>query len=106
MHYGLLIINTDTRIGKNCRIHARVNIGGSGKFKKEGDTKRYAPTIGDNTYIGPGAKLFGSINIGNNCVTGANAVVNKSFEDNNITIGGVPAKKISKKGSKGMINEI
>ena len=28
------------------------------------------------------------------------------FEDNNITIGGVPAKVISKKGSKGMVNEI
>jgi len=106
VHYGLLIVNTDARIGKNCRIHAGVNIGGSAGFKKEGDTKRYAPTIGDNVYIGPGAKLFGPINIGDNCVIGANAVVNKSFEDNNITIGGVPAKVISKKGSKGMVNEI
>ena len=106
VHYGLVIVNTDARIGKNCRIHAGVNIGGSAGFKKKEDIKRYAPTIGDNTYIGPGAKLFGPINIGNNCVIGANAVVNKSFEDDNITIGGVPARIISKKGSKGMVNEI
>ena len=106
MHYGLLIVNTDARIGKNCRIHSGLNIGGAAGFKKTGDSRRYAPTIGDNTYIGRGAKIFGPINIGYDCVIGANAVVNKSFEDNNITIGGVPAKVISKKGSKGMVNEI
>ena len=106
VHYGLLIVNTDARIGKNCRIHAGVNIGGSAGFKKEGDTKRYAPTIGDNTYIGPGAKLFGPIKIGNNCVIGANAVVNKSYVENNITIGGIPAKVISNKGSEGLVFKI
>ena len=54
-----------------------------------------SPIIGDNVWIGPGAKLFGKIIIGNNCQIGANAVVNKSFEEEGITIAGVPAKKIS-----------
>lgn len=106
VHHGLLIVNPDARIGKNCRIHAGVNIGGSAGFKKEGDTKRYAPIIGNNTYIGPGAKIFGSIKIGDDCVIGANAVVNKSFVKNNITIGGIPARVISKKGSEGLVFKI
>lgn len=46
-----------------------------------------APIIRDNVYIGPGAKLFGKIKIGNNVAIGANAVVNKDVPDN-VTIGG------------------
>ena len=103
VHYGLLIVSPDARVGRNCRIHAGVNIGGSAGLKKKGDHKKYAPSIGDNVYIGPGAKLFGAIKIGDNCVIGANAVVNKSFEANNVTIAGIPAKVISKKGSEGLI---
>ena len=50
-------------------------------------------------YIGPGAKLYGKITIGNNVAIGANAVVNKSF-GSNITIAGIPAKIISNNGAK------
>lgn len=103
VHYGLLIVNNDAKIGKNCRIHAGVNIGGAAGFKQKNDNKSYSPTIGDNCYIGPGAKLYGAIKIGNNCVIGANAVVNKDFIIDNVTIAGVPAKIISNKNSKGMI---
>lgn len=42
--------------------------------------------------------MFGQIQIGNGIVIGANAVVNKDFPVDNITIAGVPAKKISSKG--------
>lgn len=52
------------------------------------------PTIGDNVYIGPGAKLFGAIEIANDVAIGANAVVTKSFTESNITIAGIPAKII------------
>ena len=83
-HYGTLVVNKDARIGKNCRIHVGVNIGGySGGV----------PIIGDNVYIGPGAKIFGGIIIGNNVSIGANAVVNKSVPDNAV-VAGVPAKII------------
>jgi serine O-acetyltransferase len=40
-HYGTIVINSATKIGKNCRIHAGVNIGASGGSSK-------APQIGDN----------------------------------------------------------
>jgi serine O-acetyltransferase len=96
-HYGTIVVNGNCKIGKNCRIYVCVNIG------SEAGKAYAAPEIGDNCYIGPGAKLFGSIKIGDNTAIGANAVVNKSFPEGNITIGGVPAKMISNKNTKGLL---
>tara|TARA_R110001599_G_scaffold353718_1_gene595814 strand:- start:135 stop:665 length:531 start_codon:yes stop_codon:yes gene_type:complete len=87
-HVGTIVVNHQARIGKNCRIHICVNIGAS-KDNNE------APVIGDNAYIGPGAKLFGNIVLGDNVSIGANAVVNKSFPEGNCTLVGIPAKKTS-----------
>jgi serine O-acetyltransferase len=49
--------------------------------------------------VGAGAKLLGPINVGNNVKIGAGAVVLKDIEDN-VTVVGVPASRIIKKGSK------
>lgn len=102
VHYGLLVVNPAAKIGKNCRVHAGVNIGGSAGFVKQDEVEKFVPKIGNNCYIGPGAKIYGGIVIGDNVAIGANAVVNKSFADN-VTIAGIPAKIISQKGSDGMI---
>ena len=53
-----------------------------------------APVIGDNVYIGPGAKVYGSITIASNVAIAANAAVGKSFLNENKIIGGVPAKEV------------
>ena len=82
-------MNANAHIGKFCDIHQGVNIG------QQGSNLTDCPTIGDNVWIGPGAKLFGKITIADDCQIGANAVVNKSFEEKGISIAGVPAKKIS-----------
>lgn len=92
VHYGNIIINGNARIGKNCRIHSGVNIGVSSTV----------PTIGDNVYIGPGAKLWGKITIGNNVAIGANSVVLKDIPSN-VTVAGIPARIISNKGSKDLL---
>lgn len=99
VHHGLLIIDPTTRIGKNCRIHMGAHIGGAAIFVDAGLESEYSPRIGDNVYIGPGAKIYGPIRIGNNCVIGANAVVNKSFPEDGLTIAGVPAKKVASGGA-------
>ena len=39
--------------------------------------------------------MYGNISIANGTAIGANAVVNKSFSEENIAIAGVPAKKIA-----------
>ena len=91
-HIGPVIVNDYAKIGSNCRIHVGVNIGGG--INKPED----APTIGENVYIGPGAKIYGRIKIGNNVAIGANAVVNKDVPDN-VTVAGVPAKIVNNKGN-------
>lgn len=96
-HVGTIVVNGNAKIGANCRIHAGVNIGTGNDLKQE------VPTIGNNVYIGPGAKIFGEIVIGDNTAIGANAVVNKSFIEGNITIAGVPAKKVSNKGTENIL---
>ena len=88
VHYGTIVISSKAKVGENCRIHPSTSIG-----DYDG-----APTIGNNVYIGPGAKLFGKIAIGNNVAIGANAVVNSNIPDN-VTVGGIPAKIISNKSS-------
>lgn len=96
-HVGPIIINDRAKIGKNCRIHVGVNIGSAA-----GNTNA-VPIIGDNVYIGPGAKLFGGIRIADGVAIGANAVVNKDVLEENVTVAGSPAKKISDKGSDGLL---
>lgn len=91
VHYGTIVIASNVRIGCNCRIHAGVNIGANA-----GETQ--AAVIGDNVYIGPGAKIIGNITIGDNSVIGANAVVTKDVPPS-VTVGGIPAKVISENDS-------
>ena len=90
-HHGLIVVNPLCKIGAFCDIHQGVNIGTN---VEEGSV----PILGDNVYIGPGAKLFGKISIGNNVMIGANSVVNKSFPEN-VTIAGIPAKIIKNEGT-------
>lgn len=87
-HLGPIIINNNTVIGDNCRIHVGVNIGANGGA---------SPIIGNNVYIGPGAKIFGEIQIADGVKIGANAVVNKSCANNNATLVGVPAYEVVKR---------
>lgn len=82
-HRGNIIVNPNTKIGENCRIHVGVNIGAH---------KGKAPKIGDNVYIGPGAMIFGDVTIADNISIGANATVNKSFYESNVVVAGTPAK--------------
>lgn len=84
-HRGNIIINSKTKIGENCRIHACVNIGAH---------RGKAPKIGNNVYIGPGAIIFGDIEIANNVSIGANATVNKSILEPNTVVAGTPAKVV------------
>ena len=89
-HYGTIVVNSKARIGKNCRLHACVNIG---------ERKGKAPQIGDNCYIGPGVIMYGDARIANNITIGANSVVNRSFEKEGVVIAGSPAKIIREDSS-------
>lgn len=91
-HHGTIVVNSSATVGKNCRLQEGVNIGSTNGCKG-------APQIGDNVFIGTGAKIIGDISIADDVAIGANAVVVKSITEKGGTYGGVPAKKISENDS-------
>jgi serine O-acetyltransferase len=94
-HYGGITVSSVAVIGRNCNLSQNITIGVSGAGSKRG-----APTIGDNVYIAPGARLFGKINIGNNVKIGANAVIHKDLPDNAIAVLDPGFKIISYAGNR------
>jgi serine O-acetyltransferase len=85
MHRGTIVVNGQCRIGANCTINTCVNIGTKAGYIDK------VPKIGDNVYIGPGAKIFGDIYIADGCAIGANAVITKSCNTPNTVLLGIPA---------------
>ncbi|HTR99460.1 MAG TPA: serine acetyltransferase [Bacteroidota bacterium] len=75
-HYGGIFISDLATIGENCNISQDVTIGVAGEGARRG-----APEMGDNVYVGPGAKVNGKIRVGNNVNIGPNAVVTHNIPD-------------------------
>lgn len=96
-HFGGIFIYPDCKIGKNCNLSQEVTIGNVPR----GQNKGY-PTIGDNVYIGPGAKVIGRLKVGDRVAIGANCVVTKDVPDDAVVVG-VPGKIISFEGSIGYV---
>ena len=97
-HFGGIVVNKQSIIGKNCNISQGVTLGKANRGKNKG-----YPRLGDNIYIGPGAKIVGAVKIGNNVAIGANCVVTKDIPDHSVVVG-VPGKVISQGGSKDYVN--
>jgi serine O-acetyltransferase len=93
-HFGGITIAPGVVIGRNCNVSQQITIGLSGQGGKAG-----VPTIGDNVYLAPGARVFGKISIGNNVKIGANAVVYKDIPDNAIVVLEPGFKIVSYKGN-------
>jgi len=89
-----IFISDDAKIGKDCVIFQNVTIGSNtlADSKKQG-----SPIIGDNVFIGAGAKIIGNIKIGNNVRIGAGAVVAEDIPDDTLVVLEHP-RKIVKKG--------
>ena len=90
--HGHVVIDGQTRIGKDCQINPWVTIGLSNS-KKLGFSVE-GPTIGDHVHIGTGAKVLGPITVGDYARIGANAVVVHDVAANT-TVVGVPARAIA-----------
>jgi serine O-acetyltransferase len=89
-HPQSIVIGAFCVIGDNVTIESGVTIGRD--FDITNSSNGY-PHIGDNVYIGTGAKLIGPVNVGDNSVIGANAVVTKDIPANSVAVG-IPAKVI------------
>ncbi|WP_082890472.1 serine O-acetyltransferase [Halotalea alkalilenta] len=89
-HPNGVVIGEKVIIGKNCTIYQQVTLGGG----KVGDqSSGNYPVIGDNVTIYAGAKVLGSIKIGDNVIIGANAVIIKDVPSKAVAVG-VPGKNI------------
>ncbi len=100
-HFGGVVINSKTTIGRNCNLAHNVTIGQSNRGKSKG-----IPTIGDRVWIGTGAVVVGKITIGNDVLIAPNAYVNFDVPPSSIVIGN-PAKIIAKENAtEGYINRI
>lgn len=100
VHYGTIVVAEGAQIGSNCRIHEGVTIGATNGSNE-------AAIIGDNVFIGSGAKIIGKVKISSNVAIAANAVVvNDIISENGCTVGGIPAKIISNNSSNSNIFSI
>jgi serine O-acetyltransferase len=102
-HFGTVVVNPLTRLGRHCNLGHGVTIGSGGRGEKDGRLVEGVPVIGDRVYIAPGACLFGPIVIGDDVAVGANAVVTQSLPDRSVAVG-IPARVISRKGSFDYVN--
>lgn len=82
-HPGTIVVGDNNKIGNYAVLHTSTCVTGDGKM------------IGDGFYLSTGAKVVKKITIGNNVIVGANAVVNKSIDRDNVLIAGIPAKIIN-----------
>jgi serine O-acetyltransferase len=90
MHPIGVIINGAVKGGEQVVIASGVVIGAA-----RNGWPVQAPVLGNNIFIGSGAKILGGIRIGNNVKIGANAVVVEDVSDN-VTVAGIPARIINK----------
>lgn len=78
-----IFISNNARIGRDVVIFQHVTIGSN---SLKGHTREGSPVIGDNVYIGAGAKIIGKVTIGKNCRIGANCVVVKDMPPNTTAV--------------------
>jgi len=85
VHSHGVVINGSVRGGSGVMLEHLVTIGAA---------HRESPTLGDNVFVGAGAKIVGDVTIGSNVKIGANAVVTKDIPDNTTAVG-IPAHPLT-----------
>ena len=92
--------NTSIRIGKDCMLGRKISVSTT-DFHSIIDMatgKRINPaknvTIGNHVWIGADVAINKGAFVADNSIVGSNSVVTKQFEESNIILIGMPAKKI------------
>ena len=79
-----VFLSTTCVIGRGCTIMQHVTIGSNFVTKINGGGG--APVLGDNVFVGAGAKIIGPVRIGNNVKIGAGAVVVTDVPDDVVVV--------------------
>jgi serine O-acetyltransferase len=99
-HGSGVVIGETTEIGDNVTLYQGVTLGGTGK--EHG--KRH-PTVGNNVVVGAGAKLLGSIKIGDDAKIGAGSVVVQDVPRRSTVVGN-PGRPVMVDGERVGIPDI
>lgn len=78
-----VFVSAGAKLGKGCVIFQQVTIG-SNTLRDSGG--KGTPVIGDEAYIGAGAKIIGGVHVGNRVRVGANCVVTRDVPDNSTVV--------------------
>lgn len=87
IHANGLVINGQVKGGSNVLIEHQVTIGAE---------RRQSPTIGNDVFLGAGAKILGAVSIGDGARIGANAVVVDDVPPHSTAVG-VPARVVRRR---------
>lgn len=90
-HGAGVVIGETTEIGEDCLLYQQVTLGATGSQKG----KRH-PTLKNGVIVGAGAKVIGSLTLGNHSKVGAGSVVISDVPDY-ATVVGVPGRVIVQK---------
>ena len=93
------VIGETTEIGDDCLLYQGVTLGGTGGAKG----KRH-PTLGNRVVVGTGAKVLGSIRIGDDVKIGAGSVVVHPVPDG-ATVVGIPGRVVRTRREAGGLLE-
>lgn len=86
-HSDGVVINGGVRGGSNVFLNHQVTLGDNGRHE--------LPSLGNDVYVGAGAKVLGPIQVGSGARIGANAVVVKDVAPGS-TVVGIPAKPVAR----------
>ena len=92
VHSDGIVINGAVRGGSNIVLEHQVTIGAE---------RSKSPVLGDDIFVGAGAKIVGPVRIGSKVRIGANAVVIHDVPDGATAVG-VPARNIERRGQHGL----
>jgi serine O-acetyltransferase len=82
VHGTGIVINGSVRGGSNVKLEHQVTIGAE---------RRQSPVLGDDVFVGAGAKVIGPVRVGSGAKIGANAVVVRNVPAGATAVG-VPAR--------------
>lgn len=93
-HGSGVVIGETAEIGNDVTLYQGVTLGGTGK-----ETGKRHPTLENGVTVGAGAKVLGSITIGENAKIGAGSVVIHDVPANSTVVGN-PGRPVRERGRK------
>ena len=99
-HLAITEPNSKIKIGTDCMFANGIDVrtGDSHSILNNTTKERinFAKnvTIGDHVWVGAHSSILKGVAIQDNCIVATRSVVSNSFEEKNIILGGIPAKKI------------